>query len=249
MSKGLDYFQKVYDQVPDWVQKMHHYSPDVLDHYTDIRGHIMQDGSVLSRKEKDALIASMNAARLYSRSMMYHTKGAVDFGLSPAELAEYMLTAYLYRGKEALTLGMDAIAYALELSGVSVQKLDKKPEQTEEMLETLLNWLKKEDTSFIETVLDTFKTADEQLIQEKILHSGNVSTTLKHVNMVGNYIVELRGKDAIPWIEKARKVGVKEEELADLGYICILTAGIPTWFEISDSLKMINNGVGGKKDE
>ena len=66
MSKGLAYFQQVYDEVPGWVQKMHDYSPVVLDHYTGLRGEIMQDGA-LSRKEKDVLLASMNAARLYPR--------------------------------------------------------------------------------------------------------------------------------------------------------------------------------------
>nr|WP_316047165.1 hypothetical protein [Planococcus glaciei] len=51
MSKALEYFKEVYDVVPGWVQKMHDYSPEVLDKYTGIRGEIMQDGS-LSRKEK-----------------------------------------------------------------------------------------------------------------------------------------------------------------------------------------------------
>ena len=51
MSKGLAYFQQVYDEVPGWVQKMHDYSPIVLDHYTGLRGEIMQDGA-LSRKRK-----------------------------------------------------------------------------------------------------------------------------------------------------------------------------------------------------
>jgi len=247
MSNGLDYFKQVYDQVPGWVSKMHEYSPDVLDRYTGIRGHIMQDGPVLSRKEKDALIASMNASRLYSRSMLYHTKGAVDFGIGASELAEYFLTSYLYKGEQALILGMDAIFYALELKGVSVERPNKEMADAEEMLETLLDWLPEENTSFVEEVLDAVTAADEQLIEEAILRDGKVSAILKHVNMVGNYIVELRGQDAVPWIDKARKAGVKEEDLADLGYICILTAGIPTWFEISDSLKLKNDAIGGEQ--
>ncbi|WP_342599191.1 hypothetical protein MHB48_17685 [Psychrobacillus sp. FSL H8-0483] len=50
----------------------------------------------------------------------------------------------------------------------------------------------------------------------------------------------MRGADAVSWIEKARAVGATEADLADVGYICILTAGIPSWFEISDSLKLAN---------
>jgi|SRR5690625_349755 len=249
MSNGLEYFKKVYDQVPDWVQKMHDYSPEVLDQYTGIRGHIMQDGPILSRMEKDVLIASMNAARLYNRSMIYHTKGAVDFGLTLPELVEYLLVAYLYKGKEALLIGMDAIAYALELNDITVNRLNMQNLDVEEILQTVSRWLKNEDTRFIEEILDVVKANDERLVKEKILQDGKVPASRKYLNMVGNFIVELRGQDAIPWIEKARDAGVKEAELADLGYICILTSGIPTWFEISDSLKRINDKVGGEKHE
>ena len=130
MSKALEYFKEVYDVVPGWVQKMHDYSPEVLDKYTGIRGEIMQDGS-LSRKEKDALIASMNAARLYSRSMLFHTKGAVDFGYSASELLEFFLTAYLYKGDAALKRAFEAIPYALELSGKPVVLPEATPETAE----------------------------------------------------------------------------------------------------------------------
>ncbi|MBY7144532.1 carboxymuconolactone decarboxylase family protein [Virgibacillus sp. NKC19-3] len=236
MSDGLAYFKQVYDQVPGWVQKMHDYSPEVLDYYTDIRGKIMQDGPVLSRKEKDALIGSINAARLYPRSMVYHTKGAIEHGLSLPELVEYFLTAYWYKGIKALSVGIEAIAYALELKGVKVDFPDQKPQRIESIFQVILDWLQDEDTSFIESVSEAVKSNDKRQIQEMILDYGHVSDKLKYLNMVGNYIVDLRGEAALPWIEKARKIGVKEEELANLGYICILTAGIPTWFEISEAL-------------
>ncbi|WP_164667757.1 carboxymuconolactone decarboxylase family protein [Virgibacillus doumboii] len=237
MSTGLEYFKQVYDQVPGWVQKMHDYSPEVLDQYTGIRGQIMGDGPVLTRKEKDVLIASMNAARLYSRSMVYHTKGTVDHGLGVPELVEYFLTAYLYKGTEALSVSLEAIKYALELKGVKVELPDQKLEIDEDIFLVILDWLHNYDTSFIETVFAAVKSGDESQIQERILSDGHVSSQQKHLNMVGSYIVELKGEEAVPWIEKAREVGVKEEELADLGYNCILTAGIPAWFEISDTLK------------
>jgi alkylhydroperoxidase/carboxymuconolactone decarboxylase family protein YurZ len=241
MSNGLDYFKKVYGQVPGWVQKMHDYSPPVLDHYTGIRSEIMQDGPVLSRKEKDVLIASMNAARLYPRSMVYHTKGAVDFGVTIPELAECFLVAYLYKGTEALKVSLEAFEYALELKGLTVKQPDKEPESVEEVLRTMMEWMGDNETSFIKQVLEVIKSGDKEKIEKTILRDGEVSTQLKYLNMVGNYITELRGKDAVQWMEKARQNGVKEEELADVGYICILTAGIPTWFEISDSLKLVNN--------
>ncbi|MEN1967833.1 carboxymuconolactone decarboxylase family protein [Lentibacillus sp. N15] len=235
MSNGLAYFKEVYDEVPRWVQKMHDYSPNVLDHYTNIRSEVMQD-SALTRKEKDTLIASMNAARLYSRSMLYHTKGAIDHGLTVPELVEYFMVAYLYKGIPALHMSLDAISYALELKGVSVAKGDTELKTLKAVLETIIGLLRDEDTSFLEKLLDMAKMGDSKKIEKQILMDGQVSSKQKYINMVGNYITELRGKDAVHWIDKARLIGVTEAELADTGYICILTAGIPAWFEISDSL-------------
>lgn len=237
MSKGLEYFKQVYDEVPGWVQKMHDYSPVVLDHYTGLRGEIMLDGA-LSRKEKDVLLASMNAARLYARSMGYHTKGAIDFGSTIPELVEYFLVSYLYGGKDSLKVSLEALAYALELKGVQVEQPAKEPESVEEIFETIISWLGNEDTSFVVDSLLIIQTGDQAKIEEKLLSDGHVSTRMKHLNMVGNYITQLRGADAVYWIERARAVGASEADLADVGYICILTAGIPSWFEISDTLKL-----------
>ena len=52
----------------------------------------------------------------------------------------------------------------------------------------------------------------KQQIEEKLLGDGHVSTRMKHLNMVGNYITQLRGADAVPWMEKAREVGASEAE-------------------------------------
>ncbi|MBX0314763.1 carboxymuconolactone decarboxylase family protein [Planococcus glaciei] len=238
MSKALEYFKEVYDVVPGWVQKMHDYSPEVLDKYTGIRGEIMQDGS-LSRKEKDALIASMNAARLYSRSMLFHTKGAVDFGYSAAELLEFFLTAYLYKGDAALKRAFEAIPYALELSGNPVVLPEATPETADDLLGTMLGWMKDEETAYLEQVVSAIKQGHKEELTALILSDGKVSSKLKHLNMAGNFIVELDGSGAAPWMEKARAAGATEADLADLGYICILTAGIPAWFELSDSLKTV----------
>ncbi|WP_409300195.1 carboxymuconolactone decarboxylase family protein [Peribacillus sp. SCS-155] len=236
MSKGLAYFKEVYDQVPGWVQKMHDYGPGVLEHYTGIRSEIMQDGA-LSRKEKDILIAAMNAARLYPRSMLYHTKGAIDFGYTIPEIVEYFLVSYLYRGGAALKVSLKALAYAFELKGKPVKQPALEPQTNEDILNTIINWLEQEDNNFVKSALDVIKTNDPARIEKKLLSEGHVSTRLKCLSMVGNYITELRGEEAAVWIEKARQAGATEADLADIGYICILTAGIPSWFELSDSLK------------
>ncbi|WP_088009375.1 carboxymuconolactone decarboxylase family protein [Indiicoccus explosivorum] len=244
MSDALTYFKEVYGEVPGWVQKMHDYSPAVLHTYTGIRGEIMQDGA-LSRKEKDSLIASMNAARLYERSMIYHTKGAVDFGASLPEIAEYFLTAYLYKGDSALRTALSAISYALELNGKPAPATENEA-AADETLSRIIGWLEGEDTAFLKETLRVLKTGDRDALEAKILSDGIVSSRLKHLNMAGNFIVELDGRGAVPWMERAREAGASEADLADVGYICILTAGIPAWFELSDSLKTKNETeIGG----
>lgn len=233
MSKGLAYFKEVYDEVPGWVQKMNDYNSKVLDHYTAIRSEIMQDG-VLSRKEKDALIAVMNAGRNYERSMLYHTKGAVDFGCTLEELAELFLVAYAYAGESALEKGAIALQYALSLKGTTVSIPEGKLSESG-LLDLIQSWLE-QPSPIIKEAKDSVG-AGKKGLEAILLADGAVSAKLKHLAMVGSYTTELDGKGAAPWMEQARLAGATEAELAEVGYICILTAGIPSWFELSDSLK------------
>lgn len=233
-SKGLAYFKKVYDQVPGWVQQMHDYSPNMLDQYTSLRGDIMKPGA-LSVKEKDILLVGMNAARLYERSMVYHTKGAIDGGASLPELAEYLLVSYLYNGEQALLTGLKSMQYACELIGE--ETLDRiNIDTVEEILYQYIQMIGSENAAFIENVLQTKKDGGD--MEEVILRDGHVSRKNKLLLMSGIYITVLNGKIAGTWMEKARRSGAEEPELAETGAICLLTAGIPAWFEASDSLRM-----------
>ncbi|WP_433957110.1 carboxymuconolactone decarboxylase family protein [Cytobacillus horneckiae] len=234
MSKGLEYFKNVYDVVPGWVQKMHNYNPDILDHYTNLRGDIMKPGA-LSVKEKDILLVGMNAARLYERSMVYHTKGAIDGGASLPELAEYLLVSYLYYGAQALITGVKSLQYACELMKVEVSEF-KDTEEPADILNYYIQVLGEENSSFVKKVLEALQSGNQRVLQETILSSGVVSAKLKHILMSGIYITVLNGEEAGEWMEKARNHGATESELAETGYICLLTAGIPAWFEASDSL-------------
>ena len=102
----------------------------------------------------------------------------------------------------------------LSLKGSKWNNLTKDPETIEEIFETMITWLGDEDTSFLETSLAVIQGGDNERIEETLLGEGHVSTRMKHLNMVGNYITQLRGADAVPWIEKARAVGVAEAELS-----------------------------------
>ncbi|QUG43078.1 carboxymuconolactone decarboxylase family protein [Psychrobacillus sp. INOP01] len=235
MSTGLDYFKKVYDVVPGWVQKMHDYNPAMLDHYTALRGAAMAEG-VLSVKEKDILLVGINSARHYARSMVYHTKGAIDGGATLEELAEYLLVAYNYGGEKALQIGLQSFEYALELTGTQVEKISHDATATD-IVRYYAQFASTDDSKdYYEQILSLFVSEDENALTNKLLASNVVDEQMKYILMTGIYTTVLKNIETDYWATKTREKGVEEPRLAELGYICLLTAGIPSWFEISDAL-------------
>lgn len=230
MSNGLAYFKEVYGAVPGWVEKMHDYRPDALDHYTSLRSAIMEDG-LLSRKEKDLLLVGINAARCYERSMLYHTKGAIDGGATIPELIEYLLVANRYGGLKSIKTGIQSVNYALSLKGLPKGPYFYNPEMND-VLHYFSSILEKEDATYVSNILK----APEELWDDLLLVRGVVSAKMKSLLMVGIHSTCLQGKDAGKWMERARSAEATEGELAEVGLICLLTAGIPAWFEASDSL-------------
>lgn len=235
MSSALEYFKQVYDVVPGWVQKMHDYNPEMLTHYTNLRGEAMKEG-VLSVKEKDILLVAMNEARHYERSMVYHTKGAIDGGATLEELAEYLLVGYIVGGLKALQIGLKSFEYALQLKGVQSDVIAENSD-AQTIVKHYGSFAQSEvSKAYFEELATLFSIGNENALFSKLLQSCTVSTQLKHIAMTGIYTVQLKNKETDEWAKKAREAGVEEAQLAELGYICLLTAGIPSWFEISDAL-------------
>ncbi len=235
MNTGLEYFKKVYDVVPEWVQKMHDYNPAMLDHYTALRGAAMAPG-VLSVKDKDILLVGMNAARHYARSMVYHTKGAMDGGATLEELIEYLLIAFNYGGERALQIGLQSFDYALELTNTTADKISHDASAIEIVRYYSTFASTNQSKAYFEKLVSFFVEKDENALKVALLDSNVVSTQMKHILMTGIYTTVLKNEETDYWAKQSREVGVEEAELAELGYICLLTAGIPSWFEISDAL-------------
>ena len=237
MSKALDYFKKVYEVVPQWVQVMHDYNSEMLEAYTSIRAEAFKSSELLDY-EKDELIASMNAGRLYSRSMGYHTTAAFNKGSKLEDLIEYILVAYVYKGEKPLYMGLDAILQFLFDDSQKQFNKREKYDNLSEVVDDIISWTNGYDQSYLLKLSKGLKQAKSKEEQNNLLmENGHVSTARKYLCLTGMYITELDGKNSEPYIEKARDLGVTEAELADLGFIIILTAGIPSWFEISDHLK------------
>ncbi|UUX35092.1 carboxymuconolactone decarboxylase family protein [Fundicoccus culcitae] len=230
---AIDYFKEVYGQVPNWVQVMHDYNPKMLEYYTQFRSEAFKT-DVLTDVEKDVLIAAVNAGKLYDRTMVAHTEAGTIKGLTFEELVEYFLVSYVYGGFKSLEISLKAIAAHLQLAdGI---KFEIKPtyQSVEEILEEIIKQTPTKNHSFLQKVLNGLN--EGELVRDLIFEKGFVTKEKKYVAYVGMYITEMRGKDAEQAIVEAKANGVTDAELVDLGFVIIFTAGIPTWFELSDHL-------------
>lgn len=235
MSKGLEYFKKVYDEVPAWIQIMHDYEPKMLDAYTEIRGEAFKT-NYLTAVEKDEIIASVNAGRCYHRSMVLHTQAGIVKGSQLEHLLEYLLVSYVYKGIEALNVAVVSIQHYLK----EVHDITYEIQEYHHLIEVindLLRVIPTENQEFlIKIKSELVESTSHHQTCEILMQAGSIPASRKQLCYVGMFLTELDGKQAEAEIIKARELGVTEEELADLGYIIILTAGIPSWFELSDHL-------------
>ncbi len=237
MLSGIEYFKSIYTKLPQWVEVMHRYSPEMLTQYTNFRAVAFGDAE-LSAIEKDELIASLNAGRLYKRSMMLHTNGAQNKGSKLEDLVEYMLVAAYYNKKEALECGLFAIRQFIETEYPKA-KLEIKSDYINllDVVNQIYDWMKefKYKTEFIKKVIDGLE--DKKEFRDLVFNEGEVSSKRKYLAYAGMFITELDGSNALEAINMAKKNGVTDAELADMGYTIIFTAGIPSWFELSDYLE------------
>ena len=245
---GLEFFERVYGQVPDWVAKMHHFAPKALEYYTKLRGEILVDGA-LSKKEKELILVGINAARRYERSMIYHTKGALDSGATIAEIADVLATCIISRGIPAWFTGVNAIEYAISYVGESMAaELNAAPPLDEESFFASLtdyngyyeketggeipNWVKVLN-QFNPSVLERYTDLRRTVLKDHV-----VTRKLKELVLVGINVAEMYPKGIELHTKGAKKCGATEAEIADVSLVALLTAGIPAWFEGSDFLSI-----------
>ncbi|MGM8215845.1 carboxymuconolactone decarboxylase family protein [Bacillaceae bacterium W0354] len=239
----LEYFKKVYDKVPDWVQTMHDYVPSALEYYTKLRNEIMVDGA-LSKKEKELILVGVNAARRYEKSMIFHTKGAVDSGATIEELVETLTPCILIRGIPAWLEGVKALDYA---RGYMERHSDKDKVETPvdhfESVEDAVNYFKDEAGGVeLDWVKQLKEEADYALLhygqlRSGILKDGHLSRKMKELILVGINVSERYPKGVEIHVNGAKKFGATNQELAEVALVGLLTAGIPAWFEITDFIK------------
>jgi len=243
----LEVFRSVYDQVPEWAIQFHRFSPEGFKYYTLLRGEILKDGA-LSRKEKELILVGINAARRYERSMLFHTKGAVDAGATVRELAEIAAVCVLSRGIPAWFTGVEAIRYAeryMAEKGLAGQPREPgglpsaNPART---LDEALDYFRKEAGGVPEWVSVMAAEQPDALtgyaaLRQQLLRDGAVSRKLKELTLLGINLAERYPRGVKLHAEGARKCGASDEQIAETALTALLTGGIPAWFEVVDILK------------
>jgi len=242
---ALEYFKQVYDEVPEWVAKMHRYAPKALEHYTLLRNEIMVDGA-LPKKEKELILVGINAARRYERSMLYHTKGAVDSGATVEEVADVIATCIVSRGIPAWLTGVKAVEYAISYTGeegdsgasLSTGQLEENTCYTLEQCERYYE----QEAGSIPGWVQILKQTNPAVLQKytdlrsTVLRDHVVSRKVKELLLIGINVAERYREGVKIHVEGAKKWGATDAEIADVSLVALLTAGIPAWFEGSDFL-------------
>lgn len=237
----LDYYGKVENQVPEWISKMHQYAPKVLEHYTMLRQEVLVDGK-LSKKDKELILVGINASRRYERSMIHHTKGALDSGATVDEIADIIATCIISRGIPAWLTGIEAIKYAIsELDGQSCPLQKTEEDRSFASVEDCLKYY---DQEFERTPdwVDLLKKYNPEVLlrysnlRNTVLVDNRVSRKLKELVLVAINVCEHYKKGIEIHVNNARELGASDEEIAEVSLVALLTAGIPAWLEGSDFL-------------
>ena len=247
MADALSFFKRVYGEVPEWVQAMHELRPEALNDYLTLRRTVMDKGP-LSPKGKEWILVGVNAARRYERSMLYHTRGALDAGSTVSELAEILLPCILSRGIPAWLEGYKALVYAEQYLGRRGHEQDRGGETIEASappiatVEEALTYFSEEaggDQPEWVSLMNVYAPGtlrDYANLRKLALSDGRVPRKMKELVLVGINLSERYPSGVSLHVSGARRLGATDAELVDVALTCVLTAGIPAWFELSDIL-------------
>ncbi|WP_164667755.1 carboxymuconolactone decarboxylase family protein [Virgibacillus doumboii] len=240
----LNYFKDIYGEVPEWVKKMNDYNVEVLEHYTKLRDEVMAERSI-PKKDKELILVGINAARRYEKSMLNHTKSAVDLGATIPELVEILTPCILSRGIPAWLEGVKAVQYAKEYSGNSdsADAAEKDTGSDFQNVDEAIAYYKEEAGGVKSDWVDILEGEAPEVLRHygnlrtSVLKDGVVPRKLKELVLVGINVAEQYEKGIAIHVNTARKLGATDQEIAEVSLLGMLTAGIPAWFEGSAFLK------------
>lgn len=223
-----------------WRKTMQIYNETALKHYTSLQETILVDG-LLTKKDKHLILVGVNAARRYESGLVYHAKCAYNLGASINEVVEILTSCILSRGIPAWLEGIKIIELSFENESTASNEKNKEIIEIDS-LEKAIKYFENDNNGILpEWVLKMQEYSPKSLIyyaslRQNELCDSTVSRKLKELVLVGINLSERYELGVKLHVKGAKKEGATNEEIAEVGLLCMLDSGIPAWFEISDFL-------------
>ena len=135
-----------------------------------------------------------------------------------------------------MLISTQALTLALELRGVAVPPTLASAHTVNEVLALYQALIEAEHLPHLHHLISCHHAQNRAALEQALFYQGVLPSKIKLLAMLGNHIVGLQAASAHGWLRQARAAGVSDGELADLGFVCLLTAGIPAWFECCELL-------------
>ena len=144
-----------------------------------------------------------------------------------AEFIGYFWVAYCCQGEQALLLSTQALALVLQLRGQTVPPALLLAQDVEAVLAQYQTLTESAQLNHLNRIIACYQANDRAALEQAVFEQGLLPSKIKLLAMLGNYVVTLQAAQASRWLTRARAAGVSDGELADLGFVYLLTAGIP----------------------
>lgn len=194
----------------------------------------------LTRKEKTLLLVGLFAARREEKQMLYFVKQAVEEGNAVTEMAELIASAIISRGIPTWLSGIEAITYAIQLSGdAQATKIGKEVDAFSSQQECIDYYQREFDVlpTWIQYLVDY--APDILLTYSNLrttsLRDGAVSRLLKELLLYAINVCDGYKKGILIHKTNAISLGASVDILDEVKAICIYAVGIKALWNDKES--------------
>lgn len=194
----------------------------------------------LTRKEKTLLLVGLFAARREEKQMLYFVKQAVEEGNAVTEMAELIASAIISRGIPTWLSGIEAITYAIQLSGdAQATKIGKEVDAFSSQQECIDYYQREFDVlpTWIQYLVDY--APDILLTYSNLrttsLRDGAVSRLLKELLLYAINVCDGYEKGILIHKTNANSLGASVDILDEVKAICIYAVGIKALWNDKES--------------
>ncbi|QPQ33475.1 carboxymuconolactone decarboxylase family protein [Lysinibacillus sp. JNUCC-52] len=194
----------------------------------------------LTRKEKTLLLVGLFAARREEKQMLYFVKQAVEEGNAVTEMAELIASAIISRGIPTWLSGIEAITYAIQLSGdAQATKIGKEVDAFSSQQECIDYYQREFDVlpTWIQYLVDY--APDILLTYSNLrttsLRDGAVSRLLKELLLYAINVCDGYEKGILIHKTNAISLGASVDILDEVKAICIYAVGIKALWNDKES--------------